>query len=573
MVSTTARIALVLGLAFGSVASANAQNTVFEQKKAEYLETEGSKLRYWHERVWAWLEKIKLGQMDPYTTYRNDLDGVSKPVIDVLHNIIRNWGSVYQYTGEYGSDWPPYDTAWRWGEWYTSVTLIWILLRYGDVIYPQDRDFLINVYNDYIRSRDFMVGGENGRINDMTGRYLWAQFHKDAMVQFSYDPPTTDNIKSFSYGGKTYNLGSTYSAFELSRDWIYYQMENWVLHGNPELDSPNYTWLFVLSFTALYEHAQDPVMKQKAKMVVDFILLESVLDFSANQWGGALGRTYVYATYGGDSRFYWDVFWDFIPPSHTPSYAVMISSYRIPDIIYDIGDLSDEPDQYYHYNMEYNVNIVQSWGTGKWNYVTKFFNMGGRVGQGWELCILSTDGTGLTHRPGIPFRLWINDKVSDLQQANSFEVYSTMGNYGMQYKNAIFCYCNQVHYAIGGNKWDLQEVEPPWTFLKEGRVMLALQTRDSDPPSAGLELAIEGVDYATWSDFKSAIHGHAYLTGYNYTTTRGDMIGMEQLPGKQDYDAVVKKAGTSSFQFVNTYPFPRVHTIDYLGQEMVRWSG
>jgi hypothetical protein len=547
---------------------ARAQNTVFEQKKAEYLATEGSKFRYFHERTWAWLEKLKLGQIDPSTYRIKDVDNVEKPILDVLHNVIRCWGTMWTQEG-----WSPYDTAWRFGEWYTSVTLVWILLKYSDVIYPADKEFLVTLYNNYIRERDFSAGSENSRLNEMVGRYLWAQYHKDAQVQWSYNPPPNTNIREFEWAGKTYVPGNVYSTYELSRDWLFLQMREWVNGGNAELDSPCYTWLFILSFTAVYEHTQDPVMKQKAKMTLDFLHLESVADFSANQWGGALGRTYTNVIYGGDSRYYWDLFWNTIPSSHEPSMAVLVSSYRLPDIIYDIGDLSDEPDNYYHINMEYNINIVNAPGTGKWNYVTKFYNLGGRIGSGWQLNIKSTDANWNPQRPGVPFRMWINGFGSTAEEISnpvSYEAYSTMGNFGYQYNNIMFVRGAVLHAAIGGNQWDEYEKIDPWEFFKEGRTMVAAQTRKFEEYTSGMEVAIEGVDYTSFAAFKQAVLSYARVDNYNYTSTRGDMVTYSKLPSG-DYSSFVKKKGETAFTAVWPFPFPRIQTQDWRGQWMIRW--
>jgi len=548
-----------------------AQNTVFDRKKQEYLNTEGAQFKYFHERTWAWLEKIKTGQINPSTYRIKDIDGVEKPILDVLHNIIRCWGNQWR-----GEDWlPTYDTAWRWAEWYTSVTCIWILLKYGDIIYPDDKTFLTNLYNNYIRERDFSPGSENSRLDDMVGRYLYSQYHKDVQVQYSYYPPPNTNIYEFSYGGRTYTPGSVYSAYELSRDWLYCMMDTWVFTGNAELDSPCYTWLFILSFTAVYEMAVDPVMKNKAKMMLDFMLLESVLDFSANQWGGALGRTYIGTIYGGDSRFYWNVFWDELPPSHEPSMAVQVSSYRLPDVIYDIGDLRDEPDNYYHINMEYNWNIVWAPKTGKWNYVTKFFNLGGKIGGGWQLNVKSMDPIWWNpKRPGLPFRLFINGTAGtgDISQPVSYEAYSSMGGLGYQYKNAMFCKGAELHYAIGDNKWDIDLKDPPWEFFKEGRTMIAVQCQKFGQQQSSLELAIEGVDYTSFDDFKNAVKANAYLSENGYTTSKGDAIQDWQIPNTYDRTAVVQKNGEKNFQYVWPFPFMRIQTQDWRGEWIVRWS-
>ncbi len=531
---------------------------------------EGGGTNFYCENIWVWLEKIKAGELDAENTYFVDVDDKSKPIEEIIHNIIRGWGSLWfdpDYYAPYG--------AWKYAEWTSCTSLIWILLKYNDVIREGDYEFVEQLYDAFIRDRDYSLGSENAQIHEMVGRYIWSQYQQDAMSQYSYDPPLTKHVFTFTWEGRTYHPGSAYYTYELSRDWIYHRMRSWVLYGNAELDSPNYTWVFIHTFITLYQFAEDPVMKQRAKMMVDFILLESVLDFSANQWGGAMGRTYESTTRWGVSRFYWDCFWHAIRPSHEPVYNILFSSYRLPDVIYDIGDLSDEPDNYFHINKEYNASIVYSPGTGKWNYVTKFYNLGGRLGSGWQLCVKSED-EGPNGR-SVPFRMWINTKKSgeDVSHPVEYESYMITGEFGYQYKNAIFVRGQNLHYALGPNQWDEDVTIENWRFFKEGRTMVAVHIRydDNDLGAGVMEVAIEGVDYQSFDEFKWAVLGNANLDYIFFTTSRGDVITYDLIQGLGDYSSIVKRVGETEFEPVWDFPFPRIETVDHHGNTIVRWEG
>jgi hypothetical protein len=556
---------LVLSVA-GSLAG---PNDVFESKKQAYLLNDGGNTLFYHERVWAWLENMKNGTYNASHTV-HDIDGVMRPVGEVISKIIHCWGTVWTPSG-----YPPYGYGWCFGEWYSNTALIWLYLGYNNVISPSDRLFIQNVYNGAIQSQDFSCGSENSQLFDRVGKYLYAQYYPDVQSKYSYNPPLNQNIYAFSWEGRTYTPGNQYSAFQLTRDWIYYMMDKWVQKGNAELDSPHYTWTFINGFWALYEFALDPVMKRKARIMLDFLFLESVMDYSANHWGGALGRAYSVTIYGGRTRFYWDFFWNgAVPTGYEPGYSVLMSDYRIPYVIWDAGDLSDEPDNYYHINMEYNASLVYATGTGKWTYVTKFFNLGGILGS-WELNIKSQDQPGAYNHPGVPFTMWINTKNAGEGTSNPApgEEYITMGEFGYQYKNAVFCWASKLHYAISPNSWDIEQIENNWRFLKEGRTLVAVQI-DAVQNVAGLEVAIEGVDYASFDDFKSAALRNCSLTPYAFVTTRGDRIGAEQLPPPLGhYAPTVKRSGESSSQFVWNFPFQRIQTIDHRGQVIVHWEG
>jgi hypothetical protein len=408
----------------------------------------------------------------------------------------------------------------------------------------------------------------------MVGRYLYAQYYKTVRSTYSYNPPPNDNIKAFSWAGNTYVPGSQYSTYELTRDWIFAFMDRCVQRGHAELDSPAYTWNFVFAFCALYEFAVDPEMKKRAQIMLDFLLLESAMDYSAKHWGGALGRNYLRCVYNGSTRFYWDFFWDVTSTGHEPGYAVLLSSYRLPNVIWDAADLSDEPDNYYHINTEYNFNIVQAPGTGKWNYVTKFFNLGGIIGMGWALNIKSDDVPGNYYRLGVPFTLWINSKAEGEGTSNPApgETYLTVGEYGHQYRNSMFIGSSKLHFAMLPNAWDEEQTVGKWRFYREGKTMVGLYIADSVKVS-GLEVGIQGVDYGSFEEFKTVLRRECNLTLYAFRNSHGEWIGAERLTNINVYSATIKRPGESQAQFVWAFPFPRIQTIDHRGQYIVRWEG
>jgi hypothetical protein len=563
-------ILIVLSLfAWGGSNLEASSSAVFEAKKRAYLANDGDGFWLHYERMWGRLENLKLGTYPP-TQPMIDGDRTYRPVYELISKQIRTWGASWNESGS-----PPYGYAWSYAEWYANAALALVLLKYKTVLSTADVQYLQQLYDNYIQNRDFSPGTENSQLHDMVGRYLWAQYYPTVRVTYSYNPPPNTNVKAFGWEGRSYTPGGNYPTYELTRDWIFQAMDTWVKKGNVELDTPVYTWNFIFSFCCLYECAVDPLMKRKAQMMLDFLLLESAMDYSANHWGGAMGRIYQGTVQQGRTRFYWDFFWDtFRRTAHEPSYGLLMCSYRLPEVIWDAADLSDEPDNYYHINMEQNVNIVQAPGTGKWTYVTKFFNLGGRIGAGWQLNIKSEDTPGGYLRPGVPFTLWLNTLNEGEGVTNSapLETYMTFGDLGYQYKNAMFIRGTKLHCANWPNAWDASEASGKWKFFQEGRTMLAVDTSDSLGTS-GLEVGIQGVDYPTFADFKQACMKNCNLTPYKFLTSKGDWISLEKLSMVNDYSATVKRPADSGFNFVWDFPFPRIQTVDHRGQYIVKWEG
>jgi len=553
-------ICLVAGSSMG-------QNTIYNQRKQQYLATNGEGLWYFHERVWAWLENIKNGQIDGNTYKVYDVDGEERSVNQVIHNIIRSWATSWSSQSEY----PPYGHAWRWSFWFPSVTLFWIYQQYGDIISSTDLQFLEDLYRNYVQSKDFAPYQPNQCTHDMVGRYLYLQSHKSYDVVYS-EPG--NNVMEFEYEGRQYSLGNTYNAYQLARDWIFNHMEMSVKKGHAEFDSPDYTHALMHSYISLYQFAQDEEMKRRAKMMVDFYFLDSILDFCGSQWGGSLGRTYAGSIESGKSKDYIYAFWDILPPTYEPSFNIFVSNYRLPDLIWDIGDLSDEADNYYHLNMEGNYSIMSTSGTGKWNYVTKFYSLGGQCNGSWQLSIKSSDTPSSTRRPGVPFRLWINDLEEGADTTNpvDYMTFKAIGLRGYQYKNAIFVLNGfYFHYAIGKNQFDHDEQIGDYRFLQEGRTMVAFRIR-TEKKTAGMQVAIQGVDFPSMQDFQTAIFNNCDLDGGKFINVKGDWVGSAVIEGTTDREPTVKLGGITDVQPVYDFPFKRLQCVDNLKRYIVKWD-
>ena len=547
------------------------QNTVYNQRKQQYLSTNGEGLFYKFERVWAWLENIRTGQIDGNTYQAYDVDGVMRPVNQIIHSIIHSWATPWTSQDSY----PPYGFAWRWSTWGANLLLFWIYEQYGDVITTEDRDFLNQLYSEYVQSRDFCPFAPNAALDDMAGRYLFLESHRNYEVVFSYAGNT--NVKEFEYQGRAYQLGQRYNAYQLARDWILCYMETWVKKGCNELDSPDYTFALIDGFLSLYQFSTDEEMKRRSKIMVDFLLLESIVDFSGSQWGGSLGRTYSNKITQGKSRDYLFAFWDILWPSHEPPMHVFACDYRVPDLIWDIGDLDDETDKYSHMVYEYNASILNTANTGKWNYVTKFYSLGGQCNGSWQLCIRSEDKPSSTKRPGVPFRLWINDKAEgeDLSTPVSYQEYITIGLKGHQYKNALFVFNGiYFHYALDKNSFDTDVTIGNFRFIKEGRTMVAMRIRnepDKQIFSAGMEVAIEGVDYPSFQDFQTEVLNHCDLDRVKFINSKGDWISWIKADAGYEMP-IVKKGGVGDYQTVFKFPFKRLECIDNFNKYIILWQ-
>ncbi|MFQ5649567.1 MAG: hypothetical protein ACE5IY_06460 [bacterium] len=454
---------------------------------------------------------------------------------------------------------------------------VMIPLKYGSkgtgVISSGDESNVKSKYEQWISSSStFGDLNPNKQVFAMVGVYLYtSEYDKDLEFPiYGYSTSVNKPVPkfyrnhwpSFRYNGHSYKFGrGPYNARQLAKDWLEQVMDGWYVRkssprGNREFDSIVYSRAYPGAMALLADLADDPKLRRKAKMCADLSHLDSVLDFSANAWGGTMGRNdyrknsrppiYPFHHYWGmgdkldGDEEKWNV---------TVNYHV---DYDLPDVIIDAGVLEDEPEDYWHFHKEYNEGLLNREGKGKWNWVTRFYTLGSNVGQarqGWQLSVKGKGRTGF-------IRLWVNERAN--KPAPDQET-NYLGLRGCQFRNALFADIRSgpnLWEQTNDASWDIRESDGTWQFRKLGRIMVAVGMGTS---SASVEVAIAGLDYPGWAEFKNAIKHNAILTEDSYTTSRGVKIG------KKDFCGLMVPGDCD-------FPFPRMETIDHKGRKIVTWK-
>lgn len=514
-----------------------------DARQRAYIEDDG---RYWLDRygsdkgcyrqcIFAWLEN---------NNHQNDDKIVEE--IDLLMS--------------------PGDTDDRWENGWivqshpAKVVLLRVLLGYTDVLNGIDPQLAIKIrdfYSEGVKKQDFFHANPNGQVRGNVAMYLFAEnYEPDIEVTYPNNWDANDIYPVFSYNGTTYSNGNKYRALDLCGDWLQWTFDDWTSQycKNQEFASVNYTRMFVDALALLYDFTQDQQMKRKAKMMLDFLLLDAVLNYSANHWGGPHKRMYIHSYWDGYDSFYWQFFWGLRRPAgdNRTLADVFVTNYRPSPVIEDIGVLSDENDDYYHITRFSNL-AFNTREHGSYCYVTKYYNLG--TGFNWQLNIYSDDGSGTLQ--GKPFMLWINEKpYSDpndpFSRPPGTSEYYDGGDGGYQHRNAMLVVPNgrpYLHISIGSNSFDEKSTEDGWQFYREGKVAIAIQMSST---CAGLEVATIGVDYNSYQEFKSAIKNNARLEVNKFSTSNGIVITPDYVDG--------------------TYPFDRLEATDNRNNQIVQWN-
>jgi len=159
--------------------------------------------------------------------------------------------------------------------------------------YLYTRDKLNQVTKDAVRQslkRHTIYRGdtENHWLLYYSGLYLAAQ-------TFPNDP-----------GSEWFNGRSSDENLREAREWIEHWMDLTTSIGQGEFDSPTYITVFLAPLYSIYQFAEDPVFKEKARVMLDWIWADYAVDYLDGRYAGGHSRDYTY---------------DAVQPEHAPSVA------------------------------------------------------------------------------------------------------------------------------------------------------------------------------------------------------------------------------------------------------------
>jgi len=339
----------------------------------------------------------------------------------------------------------------------------------------------------------------------------------------------------FTYNGRSYTGGNSYDSKTIYSDYLSQHLDIWLQQGSEEDLSPSgYYAMLVAAINLLYDFSPDPVIKNKAKMLLDWMVLQHAIGFSANHISGGHGRHYRYFECGGQDSFPFGIFYN-ISPDPVTRWNVFtdfyVTSYRQPQVLVDLVEMKGEGDDYYRLirgdvpalsGAPWFTSVAQSC---RYDYVTKNYNLGGAyLGTGWELNIKSADS---------PFKVFINwqEPPPDVCNWSSADNQAfALGTYGYQHRNAVFVDGGGYLYEwLKRDVWDEKSSESGWRFFRKNKVAVAIKMANT----CALEVCTIGVDYPGYDDFKTAMKTQAELTGDYFKTSQGVKISK----GYIDYGA------------------------------------
>jgi len=399
----------------------------------------------------------------------------------------------------------------------------------------------------------------NWHAPNLVAAYLYnSKIHNFGSMQYPKPDPTYRCPPSFSYNGRSYSGGNSYDAKTILRDYLEFMMDDWLKNGTDEdLSTSDYFQYQIHAIALLVDFAPDQGLRDKARTLLDWMILQHAAAVSAGHLAGGHGRSYSNFEFSGQDSFPFEILFNLGINSITRDYTqrdLYVSSYRPPKYVVELfqsinGAGRTEGDDYYRIirgNVPAFGRIADKQQSYRYDYITPSYNLGGTgLGTGWELNIASGGSK--------PMKLFFcesplaqPDKDRDGRACNSSCFYSSdggvtcrmyylfsMGQRGWQHRNAVFSQgAPFLHEVLEGNAWDEQSSESGWQFFRKNKVAVAAAARGA----SALEVCTIGVDYPSYADFKSAVKTRAELTSDYFKTSKGVKIAEGYVDGTLPFD-------------------------------------
>ena len=423
---------------------------------------------------------------------------------------------------------------------------------------------------DYFAVANFYRGDtENHLTMYYTGVYLAAQTFSDLPAE------------------KWYNGKSPEENMAEAAGWLTDWMRITTTIGQGEFDSPTYMTVFLSPIFSLSQWAKDPVMKQNALAILQWLIADFAVEHLNGVYMGAHSREYperlIQPRHPKSNMTSWG--WLFFgktePIVHPTLLSAALSDFVLPDVLYFIG--TDRSQPYVHTETKRVRNIIRLGDKKnplvyKYTYMTKEFGLGSMMGGAilqpiqqhtWDISFMTDSPymTIFTVHPyvGIPdlgmfFPEEMKFAIDEVCQAHTYygheDKWSSSSPYEQtfQHENAIIVLYDipegtQFEHIDGFFPKDLkvrEEDDSGWIFCQAGNTYIAFfplkpyewieekecyRLRSHELKNGCVLEAAMAEEYKSFEDFKSQIRSNTLVHDtfdrtmtVSYETSSGDVM-------------------------------------------------
>ncbi len=155
-------------------------------------------------------------------------------------------------------------------------------------------------------------------------------------------------------GTSWFNGKSSDENFREAEDYLISWMELTTTRGQGEYDSPGYLNFFVVPMAQLYAYAEDPAMKRRAEMMLDYLLADFAVESLNGVHTGASSRIYpiplMIRWRENASNLAWLLFGNTPFQARSGALILALSGYQPPEILHHIA--TDRSTPYIHRELK-----------------------------------------------------------------------------------------------------------------------------------------------------------------------------------------------------------------------------
>ncbi len=184
-----------------------------------------------------------------------------------------------------------------------------------------------------------------------------------------------------------YNGRSSEENFREAEEYLLSWMDLTTTIGQGEFDSPDYFGVYIVPMAQLYAFAEDPAMKQRAAMMLDYLIADFAVEHLDGMWMGGHSRTYPEPVLNqwktSSAGISWLLFGNTPFQPRGEAAILAMSGYEPPEILYYIA--TDRSQPYVHKELKrtrhrIRHSIVRNAPVYKYTYMRKEYAIGSLQG-------------------------------------------------------------------------------------------------------------------------------------------------------------------------------------------------
>jgi hypothetical protein len=251
-----------------------------------------------------------------------------------------------------------------------------------------DMFWMFPVIGAYLHGKDKMSPQAKAAVRNAWKTYApyrgdtenhWAMYHASLFLAAEQWPGLP--------GTEWYNGKSSDENLADAREYLLHWMKITTTIGQGEFDSPDYFPEYVTATILLADYAQDPAIRTRGEMLLEYILADFAVEHLDGQYLGGFSRIYQPAVFmplnSGASAFAFLYFGTGQPTTSSWTLLPALSEFRMPQIIYHIA--TDRSKPYIHRERKRVRNVIRfgpekNPPVYKYTYVTKDYGLGSLQG-------------------------------------------------------------------------------------------------------------------------------------------------------------------------------------------------